>query len=242
MYLHLGVVKRRKIGILVVRSVPIAEPRSHLLVQDKMVKHNNVIPNIHHRKDWQRQVKCFLNQAAQKKARRLKRKAKAAAIAPRPVSGLLRPIVHCQTARYKSKVRAGKGFTLAELKEAGINKKTAMSIGIAVDVRRTNKSVESLQANVARLKEYKSKLVLFPTKCLKKPKSGDSTEDEVKSATQLTEPLMPITNKKSAVETMKITEDMKNFSAYTAVRKARQDHRLVGILASKAWKKARSTK
>jgi large subunit ribosomal protein L13e len=165
-----------------------------------MVKHNNVVPNIHHRKDWQRQTKMFLNQPAQKKARRLKRKAKAALIAPRPVSGLLRPIVHCQTAKYKSKVffsfkqsrfsiwhsnppppqlprvpsqvRAGKGFTIAELKEAGINKKQAMTIGIAVDVRRTNKSVESLQANVARLKEYKSKLILFPSKCLKKPKNG----------------------------------------------------------------------
>jgi len=207
-----------------------------------MVKHNNVVPNIHHRKDWQRQVKCFLNQAAQKKARRLKRKAKAAAIAPRPVSGLLRPIVHCQTAKYKSKVRAGKGFTIAELKEAGINKKTAMTIGIAVDVRRTNKSVESLQANVARLKEFKSKLILFPTKCLKKPKNGDSTEEEVKGATQLTGPLMPIVNAKASVETMAITDDMKEFSAYHAVRKARQDHRLVGILASNAWKKAKATK
>jgi large subunit ribosomal protein L13e len=207
-----------------------------------MPKHNNVIANIHHRKDWQRQTKMFLNQAAQKQARRLKRKAKAAAIAPRPVSGLLRPIVHCQTAKYKSRVRAGRGFSLAELKEAGINKKTAMTIGIAVDVRRTNKSVESLQANVARLKEFKSKLILFPTKCMKKPKNGDSTEEEVKSATQLTGALMPITNVAAPVETMAITEDMKSFSAYKEIRIARADHRLIGILASNAWKKAKAAK
>jgi hypothetical protein len=69
-------------------------------------------------------------------------------------------------------IRAGRGFTLAELKEAGINRKQAISIGVAVDPRRTNKSVESLQTNVARLKEYKAKLVLFPIKCTKKSKNG----------------------------------------------------------------------
>ena len=41
---------------------------------------------------------------------------KAAAIAPRPVAGLLRPVVHCQTIRYNARVRAGRGFTLDELK------------------------------------------------------------------------------------------------------------------------------
>jgi hypothetical protein len=53
---------------------------------------------------------------------------------------------------------------------------------------------------------------------------------------------MPITNTKSPVETMAITDEMKSFSAYTAIRKARQDHRLVGILASAAWKKAKALK
>jgi len=110
-----------------------------------MVKHNNVVPNGHFRKDWQRQVKTWFHQPAQKKARRLARKAKAAAVAPRPV-GLLRPVVHCSTQKYSSKIRAGRGFSLDELKEAGISKKLARTIGIAVDHRRTNKSVEAMQA------------------------------------------------------------------------------------------------
>ena len=75
---------------------------------------------------------------------------------------LLRPVVHCPTVRYHTKIRPGKGFTLAELKASGLNKKFAKTIGIAVDPRRRNKSVESLQMNAQRLKEYKSKLILFP--------------------------------------------------------------------------------
>lgn len=68
------------------------------------------------------------------------------------------------TFKYNTKVRAGRGFSLEELKEAGISKKKAGTIGIAVDHRRKNKSVESLQINVARLKEYQGKLVVFPKK------------------------------------------------------------------------------
>lgn len=57
---------------------------------------------------------------------------------------------------------------------AGIHKKFARTIGIAVDPRRRNKSTEALQANVQRLKEYRSKLILFPRKS-SAPKKGDST-------------------------------------------------------------------
>lgn len=45
---------------------------------------------------------------------------------------------------------------------AGIPKKLAPTIGIAVDHRRKNRSLEGLQANVQRLKTYKAKLVIFP--------------------------------------------------------------------------------
>ena len=45
---------------------------------------------------------------------------------------------------------------------AGIPKKWAPTVGIAVDHRRKNRSLEGLQANVQRLKEYKAKLVIFP--------------------------------------------------------------------------------
>lgn len=57
---------------------------------------------------------------------------------------------------------------------AGLNPKYARTIGISVDYHRTNKSMESLQQNVQRLKVYKSKLILFPLKA-NKPKKSDST-------------------------------------------------------------------
>lgn len=60
------------------------------------------------------------------------------------------------------------------LQLAGINKRFARTIGISVDPRRRNKSTESLQANVQRLKEYRSKLILFPRKP-SAPKKGDSS-------------------------------------------------------------------
>jgi len=76
------------------------------------------------------------------------RQQKAVKIFPRPTAGSLRPIVHGQTLKYNMKVRAGRGFSLEELKAAGIPKKLAPTIGIAVDHRRRNRSLEGLQTNV----------------------------------------------------------------------------------------------
>lgn len=64
--------------------------------------------------------------------------------------------------------------SVLSLQLAGINKRFARTIGISVDPRRRNKSTESLQANVQRLKEYRSKLILFPRKP-SAPKKGDSS-------------------------------------------------------------------
>jgi hypothetical protein len=80
-----------------------------------MVKHNNVIGNGHFKKDWQQRVKTWFNQPAQKAQRRQKRVAKAKQVAPRPLNSL-RPAVRCPTIKYNRKVRAGRGFTAAELK------------------------------------------------------------------------------------------------------------------------------
>lgn len=44
------------------------------------------------------------------------RQKKAVKIFPRPTSGPLRPTVHGQTLKYNMKVRAGRGFSLEELK------------------------------------------------------------------------------------------------------------------------------
>ncbi|PWA73920.1 ribosomal protein L13e [Artemisia annua] len=103
-----------------------------------MVKHNNVIPNGHFKKHWQNYVKTWFNQPARKTRRRNARQAKAVKVFPRP-AGRLRPQVHGQTLKYNMKLREGRGFSLEELKAAGIPKKLAPTIGIAVDHRRRNR-------------------------------------------------------------------------------------------------------
>jgi len=126
-----------------------------------MVKHNNVIPNVHLRKHWQTNVRVWLNQAARKSRRLQARRARAAAIAPRPLDSL-RPVVRCTTIRYNHRVRNGRGFTLQEIRAAGLSVNFARSIGVSVDHRRKNRSQEALDANKQRLLQYVNNLVLFP--------------------------------------------------------------------------------
>ncbi|WJX84410.1 60S ribosomal protein L13B, variant 2 [Trifolium repens] len=178
-----------------------------------MVKHNNVIPNEHFRKHWQNYVKTWFNQPARKTRRHLARQKKAVKIFPRPTAGPLRPIVHGQTQKYNMKLRAGKGFSLEELKAAGIPKKLAPTISISVDHRRKNRSLEGLQANVQRLKTYKAKLVVFPRRA-RKVKAGDSTLEELANATQVQGSYLPIAREKPTVELVKVTDEMKAFKAY----------------------------
>ncbi|KAJ3117219.1 60S ribosomal protein L13 [Phlyctochytrium bullatum] len=197
-----------------------------------MVKHNNVLPNAHFHKDWARRVKTWFDQPGAKKRRRIARLKKAAAIAPRPVDGLLRPAVRGQTVRYNHKLRAGRGFTLEELKAAGIRRKEALSIGIAVDHRRKNRSVEGLDANVARLNEYKSKLIVFPKK-LNKPKKGDSTGDVLASATQLKGIVLPIAQPTPS-ETTRVLGEAGKVGAFRTLRVARADKRFKGAREARA--------
>lgn len=81
-----------------------------------MGKGNNMIPNGHFHKDWQRFVKTWFNQPARRHRRKQNRIKKAKAVAPRPAAGPLRPVVRCPTVRYHTKVRAGRGFTLREIR------------------------------------------------------------------------------------------------------------------------------
>ena len=197
---------------------------------------NNVIPNGHFHKDWQRYIKTWFNQPARKYRRHQNRIKKAKQLAPKPAAGPLRPVVHCPTLRYHTKVRAGRGFTLQELKGAGLNKHYAHTIGIAVDARRRNKSVESLQVNVERLKEYRSKLILFPLKSkTNKIRKGEATEEERKTATQLKGTIIPIKQSVSTEpEARAITEEEKKFNAFNAICQARLEAKLVGIKEKKA--------
>ncbi|KAL2527612.1 60S ribosomal protein L13-1 [Abeliophyllum distichum] len=198
-----------------------------------MVKHNNVIPNGHFRKHWQNYVKTWFNQPARKTRRRIARQKKAVKIFPRPTDGPLRPTVHGQTLKYNMKVRAGRGFSLEELKAAGIPKKFAPTIGIAVDHRRRNSSLEGFQTNLNRLKTYKAKLVVFPKRA-RKSKAGDSTPEELATATQVQGSYMPIVREKPTVEFVKVTEEMKSFKAYDKLRLERTNKRHVGVRAKRA--------
>ena len=209
-----------------------------------MGKHNNEVPNQHFHKKWASssrgplKVITWFDQPAKKQIRRQKRAAKAAAVAPRPVARL-RPVVHCPTQKHCAKVRLGRGFSLAELKAAKIPVPLAKTIGISVDSRRTNKSAESLAANVARLTEYKAKLVLFPKKGTK-AKKGDTADAAARAAaTQCADKVLMAPAKAAAapVEFVAVTEEMNNFKAYYALREDRNEKKLAG-LREKAKKQA----
>ena len=185
-----------------------------------MVKHNNIIPNIHCKKKYCEssrgplKVKLGLNQATRKKARRVKRAAKAARIAPAPMERL-RPVVHCPTQKYSAKIRLGKGFTLEELKAVKVNPSYAQTIGIAIDWRRRNKSEESLTVNVARLEEYLKKLVVL--------KKGDAAPPQFKGVVQ------PIVKPASAIEMQEVTAEMKAFEAVSTIRTAAKENKVAGL-------------
>lgn len=202
-----------------------------------MVKHNNVVPNAHFHKKWQFYVKTWFNQPARKERRRAARAAKAKQVFPRPAAGSLKPLVRGQTVKYNGKVRQGRGFSLAELKEAGISKGLAPTIGISVDHRRRNRSLESLQANVARLKAYKSNLVIFPRDA-KKPKAFEASAEDAKTATQKKGALVAFAAEKPGLESIKLTAELKAAKAYQKLRIERCNARLVGVRAKKAKEEA----
>ncbi|XP_006875934.1 PREDICTED: 60S ribosomal protein L13-like [Chrysochloris asiatica] len=94
-------------------------------------------------------------------------------------------IVHCPTVRYHTKVRAGRGFSLEELRVTGIHKK------------------------------------------------GNSSAEELKLTTQLTEPVMPIWNVYKKEKAQVITQEEKDFKAFASLRMARAHARLFGIRANR---------
>ena len=201
------------------------------------VKGNRVIPNAHFHKDWVRRVRTWFDQPAQAKIRNQRRKAKAQKLAPRPTENL-RPVVRCPTVKYNRKVRAGRGFTPAELKEAGIQILQAPTIGITVDHRRHNRSQEGFNANVQRLKEYKAKLIIFPRKASKAKKGDASTADQQLATQVSTASVFPIRNIIVQPEPRVITKAERESSAFVAGRKAMQDQKLKGKRVKAAKEKA----
>ncbi|CAD7693862.1 unnamed protein product [Nyctereutes procyonoides] len=124
--------------------------------------------------------------------------------------------IPCPTVSYLTKVRACRGFSLEELRVAGFTGRWRGPLA--------SRWSESLQANVQRLKENRSKLILFPRKP-SAPKKGDSSAEELKLATQLTGP-----KEKARV----ITEEEKNFKAFASLSMAHANAQLFGIWAKRA--------
>ncbi|CAH3016139.1 unnamed protein product [Porites evermanni] len=198
-------------------------------------KHNNMIHNNHFHKQWQNYVRTWFDQPGRKKRRRVARQKRALQIAPRPVAGALRPIVRCPR-KFMLSVKCLHD-TVLSFQAAGISCKVAPTIGIAVDHRRKNRSAESLQANVQRLKEYKSKLIVFPKKA-SKPKQGDSEPAELSNAKQLQGPVIPIQPSRLPIKARKITDEEKNTSVFKSMRIARANARLIGIREKRAKEQA----
>ncbi|KAG1864273.1 60S ribosomal protein L13 [Suillus subalutaceus] len=178
--------------------------------------HNNVLHSNHFRKDWQRRVRTWFDQPGRKLRRRTARKTKATALGVRPLT-LLRPAVRAQTVRYNRKVREGRGFTLAELKEVGINRKEALGVGIVVDHRRRNLSEEGKKLNVERLKAYKAK--------------GADLEAET------THTHLPLPAPYAHEAPRKITDNERSFEAFKTLRVVRADARYAGVRKIRAAKK-----
>ncbi|KAL8685382.1 MAG: hypothetical protein Q9224_005839 [Gallowayella concinna] len=209
------------------------------------IKHNQQIQHNHFRKDWQRRVRTHFDQPGRKSRRRNARLTKAAAVAPRPVDKL-RPIVRCPTVKYNRRVRAGRGFSLAELKEAGIPRKLAPTIGISVDPRRANLSTESLALNVERLKAYRARLILFPRRS-GQHKNLDSSKEDIEENTKegkITRKIGSVLSIVNAARAEAIGEVSKSDmpegteNAYRKLRDARSEARLVGVREKRAKAKA----
>jgi len=195
--------------------------------------HNNVLHANHFRKDWQRRVRTWFDQPGRKLRRRNARKAKATTLGVRPLT-LLRPAVRAQTVRYNRKVRQGRGFTLAELKSAGIGKKEALGVGIVVDHRRRNLSEEGKKLNVDRLEAYKARLIVFPRKAGKAKKGDSSAEDLIAATTRAT---VALPDPYLAEPPRAITDAEREVKAYRTLRIARANQRHEGARKARAAKK-----
>lgn len=181
----------------------------------------------HFRKHWQERVKVHFDQAGKKASRRQSRLRKAAKESPKPVD-TLKPVIRCPTIKYNRKLRAGRGFTLAELKAVGLTAKYARTIGISVDHRRVNRNQETFELNVKRLNDYKSNLVVFDKKI---------TKEEIakfNQATISTEFPITQTSVESAPRKVEATEK----SAFRTLRLARSDKKYQGVREKRAKEKA----
>lgn len=64
--------------------------------------------------------------------------------------------------------------------------------------------------------------------------AGDSTPEELATATQVQGPVLPIARELPAVELVKVTEEMKSFNAYSKLRLERTNKRHLGARLKRA--------
>ena len=64
--------------------------------------------------------------------------------------------------------------------------------------------------------------------------AGDSTPEELATATQVQGQYMPVVLEKPTVELVKITDEMKSFKAYNKLRVERTNERHVGVRQKRA--------
>lgn len=97
-----------------------------------------------------------------------------------------------------------------------------------------------MAANVERLKNYRSRVILFPRNS-KKPTKGDASADEVKAAKEASHvkhinAALPVQNKVEIKEG-KVSDYQSEGSVYRKLRDARSEARLVGVRAKRAAEK-----
>jgi len=190
---------------------------------------SKVLANVHLGKDWQEKVKTFFNQPQRKIRRRQLRRQRAERVAPNPTH-LLRPAVRGQTRRYNNKLTLGRGFTVAELKAAGIKGLNyARSIGIAIDLRRKDTCSETQKLNAQRIKDYVSRMILYPKRNRpdKKPQVLEATSNQLKSGEAVqqnkTRAVIPLPKQESAFSFSTISKEMAADIVYKRLRKEWKD-------------------
>ena len=138
----------------------------------------------------------------------------------------MRPAVRGQTNRYNGKIKLGRGFTLRELREAGIKGvEYARSIGIAVDLRRKDTSNETLKLNSGRVKEYLNRLVLYPRskgRYEKKPQIAEAKEEVLAGPDAKVQNthrhVIPLPKPEAGYSWTTITKEMKEANAFKTLR------------------------
>lgn len=64
--------------------------------------------------------------------------------------------------------------------------------------------------------------------------AGDSSAEELASATQVQGPYMPVVREQPGIELLKVTDEMKSFDAYNKLRIERTNARHIGVRLKRA--------